>query len=60
VGRAPSFRNDTKGLAGFCALKRYLNTKFTSGFKSLLALLELAGVSLHDEKIRGITPRSVD
>jgi hypothetical protein len=31
-----------------------------SGFKSLLTLLELAGGNLHDEKIRGMTPESVD
>jgi len=33
-----------------------LSTKFWSGFKSLLTLLELIGVNLHDEKVRGVTP----
>ena len=42
------------------ALKRYHDTEFASGFKSLLTLLELAGASLHDEKITGMTRRSVD
>jgi hypothetical protein len=47
------FRNDTVIQDGFCSLKRYQNTKFTAGFKSLLTLLELAGANLHDEKTGG-------
>jgi hypothetical protein len=50
VGCGRSFRNDTVIRNGFCSLKRYQNTKFTAGFKSLLTLLELAGANLHDEK----------
>jgi hypothetical protein len=50
VGCAASFRNDTVGLGAFWSPKRYQDTKFMSGFKSLLTLLELAGANLHDEK----------
>jgi hypothetical protein len=59
VGRTPSFRNDTAIREGAMWFKRYQDTKFTSGFKSLLTLLELAGANLHDEKIRGMAPGSV-
>jgi hypothetical protein len=51
VGLRPSFRA-IQTVSGFWSAKRYHGTKFRQGFKSLLTLLELAGVNLHDEKNR--------
>jgi hypothetical protein len=50
VGRPPSFRNAADREIGIPCLQRYKITKFDPRFKSLLTLLELSGVSLHDEK----------
>src|ERR1700739_3640757 len=60
VGRNLSFPQRQSHLRASDPHKRYQDTKLVSGFKSLLTLLELVGGNLHDEKIRGMPPRSVD
>jgi len=41
-------------------MKRCLDTEELSRFKSLLTLLEMAGLGLHDARILGVVPQSVD
>ncbi len=41
-------------------MKRCLDTEELSRFKSLLTLLEMAGLGLHDARIPGVVPQSVD